>query len=222
MPVLVQRRDGDDLTSTFVNVLEPHGGGSFLTSVERLPLADASPGDIALKITWGDRVDYLISSSADSAGETLEAGDIVLNGRMGFVREKGGEIERMVLVGGTSLEKGGRRIEGGGVIEGAIEGVMRLAGGDAVDGFVIDTQLETGGKLDGCTAIVTDGDGFTYGHEVTRVSRRDGRTVLELAEDPGIEIDADGTGRHVFFPGRSWTGGTRFEIATVAMQGFGD
>ena len=221
MPVLVQRREGNDLVSTFAAVLEPYGDAPLLTSVERLPLSVASPGDVALKITWSDRVDYLISA-ADGDGGTLRADNIVLRGRMGFVRERNGEIERMVLVGGASLEKGGSRLEGGGVIEGSIEGVLRVAGGDAVDGFIVDAQLETGDTLAGCTAIVTDGNGFTYGHPVTGISQRDGRTVLELAEDPGIEIDADGTGRHVFFPGRTWTGGTRFEVPTVAMEGFSE
>ena len=221
MPVLIRRREGDDLVSTFATVLEPHSGTPFLASAERLPLADARPGDVALKITWGDRVDYLLSV-ADGNGGTLQADDIVLSGRMGFVRERNGEVERMVLVGGSSLEKGGRRIEGGGVIAGAVVGVLREARGDAVDGFVIDGPLKIGEELAGCTAIVTDGDGFTYGHPVTGVSHHDGRTIIVLADDPGIEIEADGTGRHVFFPGRTWTGGTRFEIATVAMEGFCD
>ncbi|MDP6777695.1 MAG: heparinase II/III family protein, partial [Candidatus Latescibacteria bacterium] len=91
MPVLIRRREGDDLVSAFATVLEPHGGRPLLTSVERLPLVDGAQGDVALKITWGDRVDYLISS-ASGDDRTLQAGGVVLNGRLGFVRERNGEV----------------------------------------------------------------------------------------------------------------------------------
>ena len=43
-----------------------------------------------------------------------------------------------------------------------------------------------------------------------------GRPVLMLAADPAFEIDAGGTSRLCFFPGRSWSGKNRFEIATVS------
>jgi hypothetical protein len=36
-----------------------------------------------------------------------------------------------------------------------------------------------------------------------------------LADDPAFELDADGASRLCFFPGRSWRGKNRFEIATV-------
>jgi hypothetical protein len=67
----------------------------------------------------------------------------------------------------------------------------------------------------GLTAIVSDGDGFTYGHKITGIQHpEDGGALLVLEDDPGYEITAEG-GRLLFFPGRSWTGPATVEIPTV-------
>ncbi len=210
MPTLIQRREGRDLSSAFVSILEPFEGRPFLTSVERLPLPD--PNDIALKITFGDRTDHLLITSGD---HPLRTGDILLRGRIGFIRERNGTVERMILVGGTVLEKGLHRLMDEGMVRGGIVDVLRKARGDAVDGLVVDCPLLPGDRLKGLTVIVTDGAGFTYGYEVAGVSDREGRPVLLLSDDPGFEIGPDGISRHTFFPGRSWTGRNRFEIANV-------
>lgn len=98
---------------------------------------------------------------------------------------------------------------------GKVSGVLRKAKGDAVDGLGVEGSLPKGDRLKGLTVIVRYA-GFTYGYEVTGASERGGRAVLELADDPGFELDTDGTWHQRFFPGRSWTGESRFEIADVA------
>ena len=70
------------------------------------------------------------------------------------------------------------------------------------------------------TVIVKDGAGFIHGCEITGAAERDGRAILLLADDPGFVIAADGASRQCFFPGRSWKGENRFEIATVATKCF--
>ena len=225
MPVLIQRREGEDLSSTFVSVLEPCSERSFITSVERVPLSGGGPGDVALKIAWGDgvtggsRTDYLICGSGDE-DRSLCVGDMVLQGRIGFVRERKGEVERMTLVGGTVLEKGAHRLRGEGVVSGRIVAVLRKTRGDAVDGLVMDRRMSADDRLVGRTAIVKDGAGFTYGYEVAGVEDREDRTILALTCDPGFEMDPDGTSHHCFFPGRLWRGGNRCEIANVTTGVF--
>jgi hypothetical protein len=216
MPVLVHRQEGEDLSSLFVTVLEPYGERPFLNSVERLEIENGQEGDVALRLTWGDCTDYILCSASGEG--TIRAGDLVMQGRIGFVRERNGEIERTTLVGGTLLEKGDTRVEGRGILSGSIRSVLRKASGDSVDGFVVDADLPVGDDLAGETAIVMDGAGFTYGYEIAGVSDEGSRTVLVLSDDPGFEIAADGTSRHLFFPGRSWDGENRFEIATVSTK----
>ena len=138
-----------------------------------------------------------------------------MSGRIGFIRERGGRIERMTLVGGTELAKDDARLTGDGVLAGAIVRVLRRAAGDAVDGLAVDADLPSGDALAGLTAVVHDGVGFTMGHEIVEVRKQDGATLLVLADDPGFEMTDDGASRHTYFPGRSWDGENRVEIATV-------
>ena len=213
MPALVLRREGEDLSSFFANVLEPFGGQPVLESVERLDV-DSEEG-AALRVSWSGGTDYLICNMGTDA--SLRAGELVLEGRAGFVRERRGKIERMILVGGRLLAKGDIRLEGQGILSGTIQQVYRVAGGDAVDGFVVDTSLSAGKEWKGLFALVKDGAGFTHGCEISEVRKERGRTLLVLAGDPGFEMLPDGTSRHCFFPGRSWKGTNRFEIATVSV-----
>ncbi|MSS71338.1 MAG: hypothetical protein EXS64_07595 [Candidatus Latescibacteria bacterium] len=212
MPMLIARRAGKGLESTYLTVLEPFDGHPFIDKVESLPLEGGAPGDAALRVVCGDRTDYLVFS--ETGDRTVKAGDLVLQGRLGFVRERGGKVERMTLLGGTTLEKGSLRLLGEGVTEGRITGVLRRAKGDAVNGLLVEGSLPRGERLRGLTVLVKGG-GFTCGLEVAGVSEREGRTVLELRDDPGFEIEPDGTGRQCFFPGRSWAGESRFEVANV-------
>jgi Heparinase II/III-like protein len=214
LPMLVERREGADLSSTFLSVLEPYAEQPFLKAVERLPLNDARPGDVGLKIAWDGGTDTLLIPG-EAAGAILRSGDLVMQGRIGFVRERAGEVERMTLVGGTRLEKGSQTLTGQGLVRGEILGVLRKARGDAVDGLVVAASLPAPEVIQGRTVVLSDTAGFTHGHEVAGVSAHDGHPVLVLATDPAFEFRPDGTSRLCFFPGRSWSGPNRFVIAAV-------
>jgi hypothetical protein len=220
LPVLVERREGSDLSSTFVSVFEPYAGQPFLGAVERLPLAEGRPGDLALKVSSDGGTDFLLIAGEES-GATVRAGDLEMRGRIGFVRERDGVVERMTLVGGTRLEKGSRSLIGAGLVRGEVAGTLRKARGDDLDGLVVAGPLPAEEVVRGRTVVVSDPAGFTFGHRVAGVAERDGRPVLVLADDPAFEIDADGKSRLCYFPGRTWSGKNRFEIATVTTSGKG-
>ena len=209
MPALIHRREGKDLSSEFVNVLEPFGEAPFLRSVEML---DSDSDGLALKIEGDDYTDFLLHTGE---GRRVVAGDIVLDGRIGFVRERDGAVEKMTLVGGSLLQKGNVILAGEGVFEGAILGVLRKESGSDIDGLVVDGDVPEGDRLKDLTVVVKDGAGFTLGLRLEDVTRNDSRTVLVLTDDPGFEMEADGTTRHVYFPRRSWSGENRYEIMDV-------
>lgn len=219
MPILVHRREGEEyLSSLFATVLEPHGEEPLIDRVEQLPVK--IEGAVALRISRGEVTDYLLCSTD---GETeVSVDDLEFRGRVGFVRQRGDSVERMVLIGGTLLRKGETRLGGAGVLRGGILAVRRRASGDAVDGFVVDTPLPPGEELKGLFAIARDGAGFTRGCEIVGVQEEEGQTVLLLADDPGFAMEADGTSRHCFFPRRSWEGQNTFEVATVSVLLLGD
>ena len=209
MPALIHRREGKDLSSVFVNVLEPYGEAPFIRSVTRL--GKDSDG-LALKITGEDYTDYLF---CNPDGKRMVVGDMALDGRIGFVRERDGAVERMTLVGGRLLQKGNVHLSGAGIIRGTVLGVLRKESGADMDGLVVDGSVPEGDRMKGLTVVVKDGAGFTLGLRLSDVVRRDGRTILVLADDPGFEMGPDGTSRQVYFPRRSWDGENRFEIMDV-------
>ncbi len=209
MPALIHRREGKDLSSVFVNVLEPIGEAPFIRSVTRL---GTDSDGLALKISGEGYTDYLF---CNPDGKRMVVEDMALDGRIGFVRERDGAVERMTLVGGRLLQKGNVHLSGEGIIRGKILGVFRKENGADLDGLVVDGNVPEGEGLRGLTVVVKDVAGFTLGLRLSDVVRREGRTILVLADDPGFEMGPDGTSRQVYFPRRSWDGENRFEIMDV-------
>src|SRR5699024_6686827 len=90
MPKLVLRREGTDLRSDFVTVVEPYGAGvdPRIASVERLP-HDGGDDVLAVRITHTDgTVDVVVSTQAEDA--TVTAGGVTLTGKLGWVRIRDG------------------------------------------------------------------------------------------------------------------------------------
>jgi hypothetical protein len=212
MPVLIHRREGEDLRSLFASILEPTQSNSVIDQAERLALSTGTDQDIALKITTGSITDYVLSSTDVDTVHEVEG--ITFQGRLGFIRERDGEIEHMFLVGGTQLKKGNLTLGGKGTHRARVTRTLRKAAGDDIDGLVVDQEMPTGVDLVGLTAIVTDGDGFTYGHQIKGLKHETGETYIELDDDPGYEITSAG-GKLLFFPGRSWKGDAQVEIPTL-------
>jgi hypothetical protein len=214
MATLIHRREGEDLNSTFVSVLEPFAGNPIIQSVERLA---SEKGDVILKVTRTDGVDYIACASESGI---LEFDDMTLHGRIGFIREREGRVAGMTLVGGTLLRKANNQVSGEGVISGKVIGVLRKGGGDNLDGLIVDVPVPERKALLGLTIIVKDGAGFSLGLKLAGVTERDGQTVLVLQDDPGFEMTPEGKSRHVYFPGREWEGTNWFEIANVVKREF--
>jgi len=208
MPILVARREDENLDSTFVSVFEPHSGKPFLKSVERL---ETNGSSITLKITHGDTTDFILLSPNDSIDSELKVDALTLRGKLGFVREINGKIDHMRLIGGTHLSKGDCVLKSDGLIEGKVLNVLRKAKGDALNGFVVDMDTLPSEKLADATLINLHPDGFTYGYKIKDMVKIEGRTIIELTDDPGYEID-DGKTRLVFFPQRESKGENTFLV----------
>jgi hypothetical protein len=218
LPILVQRRDatsGSSLASTFVSVLESHGAdGPFIDSVERLPVAVSRGTGVAVQVRWGEVTDLLLIGTEPET--MLEADGVRLQGRVGFVRRRQGIVEEMRLVGGTSLQAAGHELQAAGVLRGRVQATLRQESGQASHALSTDLPITSLPQLAGLWATVIDGAGFHHGHQITGVSPGDsGGVVLQLAADPGYEINADG-GKQSYFPGRDWQGQSIVEIATTA------
>ncbi|MDF2661745.1 MAG: Heparinase II/III-like protein [Paenibacillus sp.] len=205
MPKLVLRREGVNLSSTFTTVMEPYSDrAARIESVERLPLNGAPEGAVAVRVTYGDSTDILLSNP-NHPEQPLTTGDVTMVGEMGLIRLTGGEVRDMSLAGGTLLQKGDRKVTGPGAVSGTIRDIWRKAKGDPSDAFVTDQDVPEQAK--GRYILIRHPDGSKSGFKIGDVRRQDGKTLIVPAEhDPGFEMAEDGSSRQMFYPGQSWTG----------------
>ncbi|KRG11593.1 hypothetical protein ACA29_16575 [Lederbergia galactosidilytica] len=214
MPKMVLRREGNDLTSHFVTAMEPYADGANprIENIEKLAPDQASEGAIAVKVTYGDITDIIVSLP-DSNQEFI-VDDITLKGKMGMIRLKDGEVQDMYLVGGTSLKKGNVAITDEGPVNGTIMGVKRQAAGDSKNAFITEASVPDDAL--GNTIVITHPNGKTHGYRIKSVDIEDGNTVIEIDHmDPGFSMDEDGESKMEFFPFTKWIGATTFRIENL-------
>jgi hypothetical protein len=224
MPQLVVRRRGAaPLQSAFAAVHEPYAGDHFIERVDRLPLTGGGPADIALRIVHAAGVDTVISVR-DAGPDSVSAGDVVLRGQCGVVRQRreDGAVVAAHLFEGTELSCGDVRI--GSVrpaCAGLITGAERKLDGDEEDCLVLADPLPADVDVVGAWMVVTHPGGYTSAHQIQRVRADGGVTRVVLANDHGLRISGD-EASEVYFPQRTFTGPTRFRIPLLASLQAGD
>lgn len=214
MPKLVLRREGTDLKSTFVTLMEPYSGGEArVEAIDRLQLDAAPEGAVAVKVVYGNTTDIILSNP-DYPNEPVTAAGVTMVGEMGFIRLVDGEVRSMSLVGGTLLRMGEQQIEGDGYVTGEIIETRSAAHGDVMDALVVNGHIPV--DIAGQHAIVRHPDQSTSGYKVEAVQYETGNSVLHLAEhDPGFTIRENGTSEQTYYPGRRWTGTHTVKISGI-------
>lgn len=220
MPKMVLRREGSNLKSTFVSVIEPYAAGSFPenTIVEKI---DETPeGIVGLSIRHGDYEDIILTSH-DVPNEPIHFGAVTFRGRLGLVRLKNGNPVQFFLVGGTELRYADNGVVSKGSVEGKLLGVRRTAAGDEVDGLLCDRKIDP--MLKGCYLIVTHPDGEKRGYAIKDIRDEGEGSLVELECDPGFEIADDGTSSLSFYPHTFWSSGVHsFQIEhVVSAEAYG-
>ncbi len=218
MPQLVARRSGPaPLSNTFVAVHEPFARQPFLGLVRRLSLDPSTEFGVALEVRHGDWTDTIMSTLDEPPyPERKLPGGLVLNGRLAVVRERAGQVVAAWLVDGTRVAKG----DFVGTLdtpryEGVLESALRKGDGASEDAFLTAAALPVGNKLAGQWMIVTHGNGYTHGYEIARIERREGKSVIVLRDDHGLQIRGNQT-EEWYFPRRKISGPNRFVIAAGA------
>jgi hypothetical protein len=218
MPKMVLRREGRNLRSDFVTLLEPRfsDDGFRIEAIERLSIDSGPEGAVAVRVIYDDTIDILLSNPFYGKGskDSLIVGDIALEGEFGLIRLRDGVTREMSLVGGTRVSKGVLTLESSGELQGKITGTLRRAGGDDVDALITDAVLPD--AVAGSHVIVRHPDGRTSGFKIGRVEKEGEGSLILLAEhDPGFEIEADGSSHQVFHPRLEWRGTHTFHITTT-------
>lgn len=215
MPKLVHRREGDQLRSDFVTLLEPFysDGGSRIDVIQRMAIDQGPKGAVAVRIIYDDVIDIVLSNPHHDQGP-LVVGELELHGEMGFIRVRDGFVREARLVGGTSLRIGDIEVTGTGKAIGTVLQTRRLVDGDGVDGIVTDATIA--GDVAGKYAIITHPDGSTSGFEISHVTSENGTNLIVFAEhDPAFVIDAEGRSHQIFYPRKVWDGRHTVEIAYI-------
>ncbi|MFW6599950.1 heparinase II/III domain-containing protein [Propionibacteriaceae bacterium Y2011] len=211
MPKLVVRRDGTDLRSDFVTMIEPLAAGATarIQSVESVA-HNGTADDLAVKVTHADGTVDLIISSLDDQG-SITAEGVTVTGKLGFVRLVDGSASQLHLVGGSELTAPGGSLTGTGAATGTLTATRRKFNNDPVDALV--TAATVPDWVVGHTVVVTHPDGKTHGYPVKAVTASGGETMIELdAVDPGFSIAADQTSTMDFTPYTKWSGPTTFRV----------
>lgn len=149
MPKLVVRREGSDLRSDFVTMIEPLAVGA-QTSVASIESSahNGSVDDLAVKVTHADGTVDMIISSLDPAS-TVTAEGVSVTGKLGFARLVSGAATKLHLVGGTTISTPGKELTGTGAATGPVTGTRRTFTGDPVNALITTDGGNTLIELDG-------------------------------------------------------------------------
>lgn len=226
MPKMVVRREGADLDSTFVNVMEPYATSSKITSIKKIDTGNGK--DVALKVTYpcssipGSTItDVLISNSNPQAPITIDVtlngnahNEITLNGKMAFVRYLDHSVAKVYIIEAESVTVNNDIYTDSGIgkFEGKVVDTMRKAENDPIDAFVVNAQIPE--AVVGKIITVTHPDGSVNGFRIAGVTSDGENSVIEISGgDPGFNIFEDGTSKLLFFPHTLWKGDHTFSIA---------
>ncbi|HBN83861.1 MAG TPA: hypothetical protein DDZ89_08450 [Clostridiales bacterium] len=200
MPKMIVRRAGEKLASLFIHVLEPvdpcHPAQIQKIQAVKGPKNNDGTNDVVLIISYGDTKDYILRLSKS---DSFSMEDLRIEGKRGFIREVNGKVMKMVLSGGTLLQKGDVKLTGSGHRKGIIQSVMRKATGSPYNAFVTADLVPFDGK--GRTLIIRLPDGHTYGYMIEGIKKVDTLAHIVIANsEPGFEIDETGNSTLMFYP----------------------
>ncbi len=213
MPVVVARRSGEDLASTFVAVHEPFSDEPFIKSVRLLAPLDGAMGTVAVGVTRDGEGDLIVCSTEEAARQRVAlpgAPGIECAGRTVFLRLRGGEVASAYLLDGTRLRCGDFSLVADPAPQGVIQGVVRENGRFA---FRVGERLPPGGALAGRTVLVTHPDGTRHGYRIKAI---EAGPLIVLEDDPGFTIRDDGKTEFLYFPPGELEGRNTYRVLTAA------
>ncbi|MES2378844.1 MAG: heparinase II/III family protein [Bacteroidota bacterium] len=142
---MLMHRQGEDLQSTFVSVLEPYSKQAFIRSVIRLD--NGKDNKVALQVNKTDgSTDYILYNPDTKNVMRLNNG-ISLTGNIGYIKKSAGKVQKAVLINGAELRDGKMNIRSAGAFTGKVVKMNKETSGG---GYIwVDAKLPTDGSLNG-------------------------------------------------------------------------
>ncbi len=171
------RNSGEDLSDSFVSVLQPFrvrdGRGDDPLAVRTLE-TDAESGGVLIEIKGPQGIDYVWAGG--NASSKVEAAGITVAGRCAVIRlDAKGALKSVFLGDGTHIKQGMLSVEAAEGFVGAVESVdverneITVSGGEASD-------------LVGRTAVFRPGPS-ACNYRIESAREKDGKLVLSLGDD---------------------------------------
>ncbi len=212
-PFLIARRQGPDATFVVVHHVV-RGSTPRVQGIELIPTE--CPDCVALKVRVGARTDTVVSC-ADRRTLCRVPGGIEVRGLFAHVAQgPTADDQWAFLVDGDLLRTPEALIEGEVSHSGTLRGTLRAEAGDRVNGFVMDEAIPEGRIVSGCPIIVDLAGEMTWAYRAATVGRRDGATVVETRDEPGL-IVRPGEIKQTYFPGWGFRGDARYRIPGFAI-----
>jgi hypothetical protein len=216
MPIIAVRRQGQNLSSTFVAIHEPFRRRPFIQSIRRLTAQSDVNGVVALEVTTTNQRDIVICVPTENAKTKLTISgnpSIEMAGRTGFVRLRkvGGdwEVTDAYLLDGTYLRCSGVELRESPALFGEIKGVLRDG---KRFGFHISAQPPSNEKLRGRTILVTLPDHTRHGYRIDRIESTTSGSLILLDNDPGFAMADEGIVKFLYYPQRELKGLCQYRI----------
>lgn len=148
---VLMHRKGENLNSTFVSVFEPYRNSPFIKSVKRI--SNGNEAQIALEIEhMNGNIDYVLYNAETDKLMKLP-GSISMSGNIGFIRKQNNQVNKAILVNGTTLNHGSLNLKSDGQIRGKIVKMNKNPSGS---GWVlVDQALPQNGSLNGEQLIIS-------------------------------------------------------------------
>ncbi|MFP3903698.1 MAG: heparinase II/III family protein, partial [Armatimonadota bacterium] len=175
------RRPGPE--NHFLSVFEVATDDGGVESVRELQTN--AEGARAVEVTCGDVTDIAIVADEAAADETVtieEYPALRFTGRLGFVSLRDGDPVQLWMLAAEHLAYGGASITGEAEYAGAITAINQE---DYT--LTVDADIPAGKRWAGQQLIVRDR--VTGAYEMQEISKRDGKTVVTMANEPIFELE---------------------------------
>ncbi|WP_340381454.1 heparinase II/III family protein [Daejeonella sp.] len=151
---VLMHKKGENLSSTFVSVIEPYKNKPFIKKVKRLATSDSDQIALQIEQTNGD-IDYVMYNSGTK--DIKLSNNISMSGSIGYLRMNSDKAIKAVLVNGTSLSDGKLNLKSQGQITGKVVDMNKETSGGGW--IIVDQKLPEGETLKGEQIFVnTDGE----------------------------------------------------------------
>lgn len=207
-PFLLLRREAKDRPSSFVSVIEPYQEGPYLTSVERINLAD---GAVAVRVVIGDRTDIIAIGAR--TGVTIPIGRHVatFQGDYGVISLRGEAIEHAFSLGEGGWTSENYHLASAGPCSVPLQATQAGA-------LVVAATGQPAPEKGGIVRVVT-ADGWVYPYTLVAAETRGDQLWLRVGEGPGFQFDAQKQHlQFTSFPQREHSGAVHVEWTTRAER----